>query len=214
MIQKEIITMTNSTHNAATDVMESPLHHHVAHTNAVDAGVVMTEDKFRGHLNLRGNPQDADFMAAVASVLGMALPTEPNTSVRVNGFVAYWLCPNEWLLIVANGAQGQVEADLRQAVADKGGNQHIAVTDVSSGQTLVNLSGSGLAQLLQKSTVYDCHESNFPAGKVVQTTFAKTGTTMCKLEDGSVDLVIRRSFSDYFFLWLADASEEYGLRIA
>ena len=88
-----------------------------------------------------------------------------------------------------------------------------AVTDVSSGQTLVNLSGSGLAQLLQKSTVYDCHESNFPAGKVVQTTFAKTGTTMCKLEDGSVDLVIRRSFSDYFFLWLADASEEYGLRI-
>ena len=81
--------MTNSTHNAATDVMESPLHHHVAHTNAVDAGVVMTEDKFRGHLNLRGNPQDADFMAAVASVLGMALPTEPNTSVRVNGFVAY-----------------------------------------------------------------------------------------------------------------------------
>jgi sarcosine oxidase gamma subunit len=26
--------------------------------------------------------------------------------------------------------------------------------------------------------------------------------------------VIRRSFSDYFFLWLKDASEEYGLRVA
>jgi sarcosine oxidase subunit gamma len=26
--------------------------------------------------------------------------------------------------------------------------------------------------------------------------------------------VIRRSFSDYFFLWLQDASEEYGLQIA
>ncbi|MCO4837154.1 MAG: sarcosine oxidase subunit gamma [Oceanospirillaceae bacterium] len=206
--------MTNSTSTQATDIMESPLHNHVAHTNADNAGVVMSEDKFRGHLNLRGNPQDADFMAAVASVLSVPLPTAPNTSARAGDTVAYWLCPNEWLLIVASGTQGQVEKALRQAVADKGGNQHIAVTDVSSAQTLVNLSGSGVEQLLQKSTVYDCHEANFPAGKVVQTTFAKTGTTICKLADGSVDLVIRRSFSDYFFLWLQDASEEYGLHIA
>jgi len=206
--------MTNSTTSAAEEgLMESPLHHHVAHTNASDAGVVMSEDKFRGHLNLRGNPLDADFMAAAAAVLGFVLPTKPNTSARAAGKVAYWLCPNEWLLIVESGTQAQVEVDLRQAVADKAFSQHIAITDVSSGQTLVNLSGSELEQLLQKSTVYDCHESNFPVGKVVQTTFAKTGTTMCRLEDGSMDLVIRRSFSDYFFLWLQDASQEYGLRI-
>jgi sarcosine oxidase subunit gamma len=211
MIQKEIITMTSVSNNLlAGDMMESSLHHHAAHTNAADAGVVMTEDKFRGHLNLRGNPQDTAFMAAVESVLGVALPITANTSVRNGGTVVYWLCPNEWLIIVVNGTQGHVEADLRLALGD----QHIAITDISSAQTLVNLSGAGLAQLLQKSTVYDCHESNFPVGKVVQTTFAKTGTTMCKREDGSMDLVIRRSFSDYFFLWLQDASKEYGLRVA
>ena len=199
-----------STNFSAGDMMESPLHHHVAHTNHSDAGIVMKEDKFRGHLNLRGNPEDTAFTSAVESVLGVALPITANTSVRSGDTVAYWLCPNEWLLIVASGTQGQVEVDLRLAMGD----QHIAITDVSSGQTLVNLSGSGLAQLLQKSTVYDCHESNFPAGKVVQTTFAKTGTTMCKREDGSMDLVIRRSFSDYFFLWMQDASAEYGLWVA
>ena len=203
-----------STNVSAGDMMESPLHHHVAHTNHSDAGIVMKEDKFRGHLNLRGNPEDTAFTSAVESVLGVALPITANTSVRSGDTVAYWLCPNEWLLIVASGTQGQVEADLRLAVANKGADQHIAITDISSGQTLVNLSGSGVAELLQKSTVYDCHVSNFPVGKVVQTTFAKTGTTMCKLEDGSMDLVIRRSFSDYFFLWLQDASEEYGLQIA
>jgi len=203
--------MTSVSNNLLTgDMMESSLHHRAAHTNAADAGVVMTEDKFRGHLNLRGNPQDAAFMTAAESVLGAVLPTTPHTSVGNGDTVVYWLCPNEWLLIVASGTQGQVEADLRVAMGD----QHIAITDVSSGQTLVNLSGSGLAQLLQKSTVYDCHESNFPAGKVVQTTFAKTGTTMCKREDGSMDLVIRRSFSDYFFLWMQDASAEYGLWVA
>jgi sarcosine oxidase subunit gamma len=211
MIQKEIITMTNVSNNLlAGDMMESSLHHRAAHTNAADAGVVMTEDKFRGHLNLRGNPQDTAFTSAVESVLGVALPTTANTSARNGDTVVYWLCPNEWLLIVANGTQGQVEADLRAAMD----GQHIAITDISSAQTLVNLSGSGLAELLQKSSVYDCHESNFPVGKVVQTTFAKTGTAMCKREDGSMDLVIRRSFSDYFFLWLKDASEEYGLRVA
>ena len=199
-----------STNVSAGDMMESPLHHHADHTNASAGGIVMAEDKFRGHLNLRGNPEDNAFTSAVESVLGVALPLKANTSARNGDSVVYWLCPNEWLLIVAHGTQGQVEADLRVAMGD----QHIAITDVSSGQTLVNLSGSGVAQLLQKSTVYDCHESNFPAGKVVQTTFAKTGTTMCKREDGSMDLVIRRSFSDYFFLWIQDASAEYGLRVA
>jgi sarcosine oxidase subunit gamma len=204
MIQKEIITMTNVSNNLlAGDMMESSLHHRAAHTNAADAGVVMTEDKFRGHLNLRGNPQDTAFTSAVESVLSVALPTTANTSARNGDTVVYWLCPNEWLLIVASGTQGQVEADLRAAMD----GQHIAITDI-------NLSGSGLAELLQKSSVYDCHESNFPVGKVVQTTFAKTGTAMCKREDGSMDLVIRRSFSDYFFLWLKDASEEYGLSVS
>ena len=203
------MTSVSTTQLANKQMMQSPLHHHVAHTSAKDAGVVMKEDKFRGHLNLRGNPLDAAFLSAVEHVLGVALPTQANTSARKGATVVYWLCPNEWLVMVLSGTQGHVEADLRLAMGD----QHIAITDISSGQTLVNLSGTHLAEVLQKSTVYDCHPDNFPVGKVVQTTFAKTGTTLCKLEDGSMDLVIRRSFADYFFLWLQDASEEYGLQI-
>ena len=47
-----------STNVSAGDMMESPLHHHADHTNATAGGIVMAEDKFRGHLNLRGNPED------------------------------------------------------------------------------------------------------------------------------------------------------------
>ena len=203
------MTSASTTNVSSVKMKQSPLHHHALHTNAGGAGLVMKEDKFRGHLNLRGNPLDAAFNSAVEHVLGVALPTKANTSNRKGDTVIYWLCPNEWLVIVVSGTQGHVEADLRLAMGD----QHIAITDVRSGQTLVNLSGPHLAEVLQKSTVYDCHPDNFPVGKVVQTTFAKTGTTLCKLEDGSMDLVIRRSFADYFFLWLQDASEEYGLKI-
>ena len=189
--------------------MHSPLHHIELPASVAAAGIVMREDKYRGHLNLRGNPQDQAFSSAVEKTLGVALPTAPNSSAENGTTRVYWLCPNEWLLLVAEDTQGQVEADLRAALAD----QHVAITDLSSGQTLVNLSGANLDELMLKSAVYDCHTSNFPVGKAVQTTFAKTAAVIYKCEDGSFDLVIRRSFSDYFFLWVADASEEYGLQV-
>lgn len=189
--------------------MYTPLHHIIVPQTVADAGIVMREDKLRGHLNLRGNPEDQTFTETVAKVLGVALPMVPHTGAEVGATRIYWLSPNEWLLLVAPHTQEQVELDLRAAL--KG--QHMAITDISSGQTLVNLAGTAVDELMLKSTVYDCHISNFPVGKVVQTTFAKTGATIYKCADGSFDLVIRRSFADYFFLWLKDASDEYGLAV-
>jgi sarcosine oxidase subunit gamma len=200
MIHKESVTMTN---------MHTPLHHITLPETVADAGIVMSEDKLVGHLNLRGNPADQAFTETVAKVLGVALPMEPHTGAEVGATRIYWLSPNEWLLLVAPDTQEQVELDLRAAL--KG--QHMAITDISSGQTLVNLAGTAVDELMLKSTVYDCHISNFPVGKVVQTTFAKTGATIYKCADGSFDLVIRRSFADYFYLWLKDASDEYGLAV-
>ena len=188
---------------------QTPLHNINVPASVANPGVVMREDKYRGHLNLRGNPEDEHFTSAVAQVLGVALPMAPNSAAEHADTRVYWLCPNEWLILVAEGTQAQVETDLRAALETK----HVAVTDLSSGQTLVNLSGAHLDDLMMKSTVYYCHPSNFPVGKAVQTTFAKAGALMYKCEDGSFDLVIRRSFSDYFFLWVADASEEYGLQV-
>lgn len=189
--------------------MHTPLHHITLPETVADAGIVMSEDKLVGHLNLRGNPADQAFTETVAKVLGVALPMEPHTGAEVGATRIYWLSPNEWLLLVAPDTQEQVELDLRAAL--KG--QHMAITDISSGQTLVNLAGTAVDELMLKSTVYDCHISNFPVGKVVQTTFAKTGATIYKCADGSFDLVIRRSFADYFYLWLKDASGEYGLAV-
>ncbi len=189
--------------------LHSPLAHVELPEAHAHAGVTLREDKFRGHLNLRGNPQDEAFTSAAEKVLGVALPTAPNSAVENDAVRVYWLCPNEWLLLVAEGAEGQTEADLRAAME----GQHIAVTDLSSGQTLINLSGENLPEVMMKSTVYDCHESNFPVGKAVQTTFAKAGATIYKCADGSYDLVIRRSFADYIFLWLKDACAEYGLAV-
>ena len=190
--------------------LHSPLAHVELPAAVANAGVTLREDKFRGHLNLRGNPQDDAFTSAAEKVLGVALPTAPNSAVENGATRVYWMCPNELLVLVEADTQAQVEADLRATMA----GQHIAVSDLSSGQTLINLSGDNVEEVMMKSTVYDCHESNFPVGKAVQTTFAKAGATIYKCADGSYDLIIRRSFSDYIFLWLKDACAEYGLAVS
>jgi sarcosine oxidase subunit gamma len=206
MIQKGSVIMTKQ----HTETMQSPLHKAVLGTSSdADAGICMREYKFRGHLNLRGNPASSAFLSAVETVLGLDLPLSPCSSVRNDMTTIYWLGPNEWLLLVAKGSESKVEAELRAALV----GQHIAVVDISSAQTLVNLSGTNLLKLLQKSTVYDCDPTHLPMGKVVQTTFAKTSATLCRCEDGSIDLVIRRSFTDYFMLWLQDASAEYRFAV-
>ncbi|MGB0447295.1 MAG: hypothetical protein ACPGHE_08490, partial [Pseudomonadales bacterium] len=64
--------------------MHTPLHHITVPHTIADAGIVMREDKLRGHLNLRGNPADQAFTETVAKVLGVALPLQANTSAEID----------------------------------------------------------------------------------------------------------------------------------
>ncbi|WP_048292852.1 urease accessory protein UreD [Pseudomonas aeruginosa] len=122
-----------------------------------------------------------------------------------------WLAPDEWLLIVPGGEEYAVEQRLRQALGEE---LHYAVVNVSGGQTLLELSGANVRELLMKSTSYDVHPSNFPVGKAVGSIFAKSQCVIRHTGEDTWELVVRRSFADYFWLWLQDASAEYGLQVA
>lgn len=180
----------------------------VVEESAVDAGVVLREEPLRGHLNLRGDPDDEVFRKSVEEVLKVRLPVEPGCWVPAIDVSVYWLGPNEWLVIVPAGTEADVENQLRQTL-----HGHFSIVDVSGGQTLINLSGDDVVSVLKKSSVYDFHASHFGQGRCVQTTFAKATALVGKKKDGSFDLVIRRSFTDYLFRWIEDAAREYGLAV-
>ena len=91
--------------------------------------------------------------------------------------------------------------------------QHISIVNVSGGQTLLELSGPKVREVLMKSTSYDVHPSNFPVGKAVGTHFAKSQLVIRHIAEDTWELLIRRSFSDYFWLWLQDARAEDGLGV-
>ena len=44
--------------------------------------------------------------------------------------------------------------------------------------------------------------------------FAKSQCVIRHTGEDTWELVVRRSFADYFWLWLQDASAEYGLQVA
>ena len=169
-------------------------------------GVEIREFRSRACLNLRGDADDQIFLDAVSTAASVTLPTEPCSWNSGFGASAYWLGPDEWLLIVVDGEQSRVERQLRESVGSR-----LSVVDVSGGFIHVNLAGVDAGKLLQKSSPYDFHPRNFPPGCCVQTMFAQAAALVAAPEDGSFDLVLRRSYADYLVDWITDAAEEYGL---
>ena len=191
---------------------ESPLFHagldQLAGKGAAKAGVTLREKKLLGHLTLRGAGKDPAFAGGVHKALGLELPSA--LGLVANGETSLqWLAPDEWLLIVPSGTEFAVEQKLRAALD----GLHISIVNVSGGQTLLELSGAKVREVLMKSTSYDVHPSNFPVGKAVGTNFAKSQLVIRHTAEDTWELLVRRSFSDYFWLWLQDASAEFGLAI-
>ena len=195
--------------NPAGDVVpESPLHHCHPATAGGDAngGVRLGEKPFLGHLSLRGDAGDEDFRRAVAEALGTELPLEPLTVNRTDEVSAQWISPDEWLILVPGGREHPLELAMRQRLQG-----HYSIVNVSGGQTVITLSGPNARDVLMKSAPYDFHPRHFPVGKAVLTVFAKASANVRRIGEDEWELVIRRSFADYCWRWLNDASAEYGL---
>ncbi|GGB42406.1 sarcosine oxidase subunit gamma [Oceanisphaera marina] len=191
--------------------VESPLYHAnlpMLAKKDQQGEVVLREKALLGHLVLRGKITNELFAKTVARVLGVALPTTPCSSVENNQVLVQWLAPDEWLIITESGQEEQVQAELREHLSG-----HYSLVDVSGGQTVLALSGPKAELVVRKSCHYDVHPSNLPTGKCVGTTFAKTGVLLRRTGADSFEMVVRRSFADYVWMWLQDASREYGLVI-
>ena len=175
---------------------------------ADDAGVVISERPFLGHLNLRGDPGDSGFTTAAEAVLGLALPTEPNTTAEAGALLALWLGPDEWLVVTPPDAQTLLADSLETALD----GMHASVTDVTGGQTVITLRGPSARDVLAKGCPLDLHPLVFQPGDCAQTLLGKANVTLrCVDDTPSYELIVRRSFADYAALWLQDAALQYGV---
>ena len=186
------------------------------------AGVLVTEQIFKGYLNVRGDPDEDAFAQTVGEALGCELPREPNTisssfdrdpPLEAGVFVC-WTGPDEWLVTTASNMQTELLFRLRKATAEL----HAAVTDITGGYTTFRLDGLFVRDLLAKGCTLDLHPRCFHPGQCAQTNVGKTGVMLIPMrtdtDDHCFDLIVRRSFADYLFRWIEHSSTEYGLRVS
>lgn len=175
----------------------------------VDApGISAWERPFLGHINLHGDAADPRFAAAVADVLGAALPPTPNTVSVARQAVAWWLGPDEWLLVTPPEREVALARSLREAL----GGLFSAVTEVGSGQTAIVLRGAAARELLARECPLDLGAPSFVPGACAQTRLAKAAVLLRPLPGDALEMIVRRSFADYVWTWLCDAGVEFGLR--
>jgi len=162
-------------------------------------------EKNYGQLVLRVAAENAIFAKAITTITQLQLPTKPLQSTSNEDYTIHWISPDEFLLICPENTEFKVETLLRAEMIDD--KSHYAIVNVTSGQIVVEISGSRAESILKKSTPYDIHPSILSLGKVVTTVFAKTQVILWRTSRDHFSVVIRRSFSDYFWRWLIDAGK-------
>ena len=192
-------------------VMQTPLQHFnlsAKQETMTDAkGVWAHEMPLLGYIHLRGNAQNKDFFNAVKKSTDMDLPTVACSISSASSVTILNLSPDEWMLICPR----EQHATLQHALASALTGIHSQVLDNSGGYTSVLLQGKQAVDALQHCTVYNLHA--LTPNKVVGTTFGKSSVIMYRVDNGFC-LILRRSFADYIWRYLARAAAPYGFGIA
>ncbi|MGH6942932.1 MAG: sarcosine oxidase subunit gamma [Geminicoccaceae bacterium] len=177
-------------------------------------GVRLAERGGLGKLDLRGDPTDRAFMAAVGRCLDLLLPTEPDASAAKGTVTALWAGPDHWLLTCPASAVAALMERLRDALE----GAHAAITEVTDGRIALRLAGPNARDVLAKGCPVDLHVRAFAAGRCTQSLLAKASVLIHLVEDDpragpAFDVYVARSFSHYVFAWLEDAGREHGVQI-
>ena len=207
MSQQNVIVSDQWVDDSAGSVcIETPLRQlkpRLSSGAAMPAGVTLAERELTGLLTLRAESSLPTLRQALRDVTGLEL-AERLQSTNSDTSCLRWMAPDEWLLSCPIEQAFDIETRLRDAVSG-----HLGIVNVSAGYTMLDLCGADVLDVLKKSTAYDVHPRNLPLGKVVNTTFAKTQVTLRCQSESHYELIVRRSFAHYLWLWLQTAIAEY-----
>ncbi len=189
-----------------------------------EAPVHLWELPRRTMVTLRLDPRDTGLVERAEAALGLALPRQPNTLTTdaKDGFVL-WTSPDEFMIDlpgdpVAQGAAAAGAAARIEALSGALAADFASVVEVSDQMAGIGLGGSHWREVWSKVSALDLHESQFAPGACAQTLAAKSNVLLYAPDlrsdgVGQIRLYTRRSFSQYLFLRLEDAAQEYGLTL-
>jgi len=110
-------------------------------------GIQLAERRGLAIIHLAGPGEDEAFRAAVKGCLGCAAPLIPNATATSGDRRLLWLAPTRWLVV----STGDGPADLLSGLTAALVGLPAAVTDVSSGRTVIRIMGRDSRNLLAKA---------------------------------------------------------------
>ncbi|WP_312797232.1 sarcosine oxidase subunit gamma [Tianweitania sp.] len=165
------------------------------HRSEAINGVSLQPGKPARRISLRARP---DGLAPLSLALGLDLPAKPKTSVTANGRTAFWLGPDEWLVI--DDGEGDPIADLAEVSV-----LHSAV-DVSHRNAAIIVSGEKAADVINAGCPQDLGVQAFPVGACSRTVLGKIEVVLLRTAPNTFRVECWRSFADYAFSYLSDAA--------
>jgi len=166
----------------------------------------LVERPFLELINLRGDLRDATFVAAVEKVIGCKPPEKPNTTAAGNGYDLMWLGPDEWLVRSTASHSATQPAPLEAKLREAFKGLFAAAVDIGSGYTVLEISGTRTRDVLARGCPLDLHPRLFGVGQCAQSHYFKASVTIVPTGEDNFELVIRRSFADYFVKIMLDAA--------
>ena len=177
------------------------------HQATVSAAFRLSERPFLELVNVRGDTRDAAFVSAVESVIGCRPPEKTNTIARGNGYDMLWLGPDEWLVRSAMAHDATRTAPLQAKLGAAFVGVFASAVDIGSGYTVLEISGTRTREVLARGCPLDLHPKLFGEGQCAQSHYFKASMTLLPTGADSFDIVVRRSFADYFVKMMLDAAE-------
>jgi len=157
-------------------------------------------------LNLRGKSRD--FLSTIGKNINMILPVVANTSSSNDNYTSMWLSPDEWMVVSNNIVDKKNNNyEIEELLFNKISKTNLgAVTDVSDQFVMINLNGKKVFNLLSAGCPFNFNEFKEKKGSVAQTILLKIDVIIHLKEINTVNLFVRRSFSEHLMSWIDDAA--------
>ncbi len=169
--------------------------------------ILASQIKFCGFLNLRGVFNDIS--QEINSILNLKLPQKVNKFVENDEFRVFCLSPDEWLVVTKEDCEDKVKEKIDEALSKK----FYALTNVTGGNIILRLKGENMRELLNKGSDIDFHQDYFQIGDLAQTQIAHSVAFVARTGDDVFDIVVRRSFAEYLWLFFEKNAAEYGFAV-
>ena len=157
-------------------------------------------------LNIRGKSKD--FLSTISKNINMILPIEANTSSSNDNYTSIWLSPDEWMVVSNNTVnKDNNNYEIEELLFNKISKTNFgAVTDISDQFVMINLNGEKVFDLLSAGCPFNFNEFKEKKGAVAQTILFQIDVVIHLKEINTVNLFVKRSFSEHLMSWIDDAA--------